>query len=186
MSVNAFRALERIILHLVRLVLHYFAHNIAHIACFSIILLFYRSVIRSSYISSSAFMHVYRISYIYRRPSPFVGIRQIFAPFARKKKVRIESCSRQVVCSKKLCWKQLLSSYFHPFEPFAYRIATTSSCFSSHFSPWNASNCKSNVVTSYILAVQSGVIAKMLEMIEMYFQLVFANLIVSYKKTRRK
>lgn len=110
MSVNAFRALERIILHLVRLVLHYFAHNIAHIACFSIILLFYRSVIRSSYISSSAFMHVYRISYIYIDGLPLSLELDKFSPPLLEKK----RCGSSLALAKLFVRKNFVENNFYP------------------------------------------------------------------------
>lgn len=146
-SVNAFRALGRIILHRsVRVTRRrYFAHNTVHIACFSIIRCFIGQLygLRIS-------LHRLLCTYIvYRMDGVPLSLElDKFSSPLLEKKVRIESSSRQVVCSKKLCWKQLSSSCFHPFEPFAHRIATTSSCFSSHFSSWNASNCKPNVVTS--------------------------------------
>lgn len=60
-------------------------------------------------------MHiVYRVSQT--APTPFVGIRQIFAPFVRKRGVRIESFSRERCLFEKTL-KTTFILVFPPFEP---------------------------------------------------------------------
>lgn len=143
-----------------------------HIACFSIIRCFIGRLciaLRINiYISWSAFVH--RVVGI-----PLSSeLDKFSSPWLEK------DPSSLAKFEKKLCWKQLLSPYFHPFEPFAYRIATTSSCFPSHFSSWNASNCNHCNQRCYVVDIRD---INRQDARKAYFQLTN---FVSYKKKKQK